>query len=236
MIEFIICDDNLKIVNEAAEIVNKVMINNNMHYKITKFLDYDNKFMDVIKDNSNYKIYILDIEMPSLSGIDVARKIRSKDKTSAIIFLTGHDELGFVVLKGCLNFLTFISKFDDYNKNLEDAVVEALDTLSAKQAVEFVEHGVKYSLLLNSILYVTRDTIERKTIIKTDSNEYKVYIPLEKFNVLTKDRLIKTHKSCLVNMNRVEKLDANHNLITFDNGLVIDLLSNKYKKELVKNG
>lgn len=236
MIDFVICDDNLKIVNEAAAVVNRVMISNNMNYKINKFTDFDDKFMNIMNNSSNYKIYILDIDMPSHSGIDIARKIRSKDKNSAIIFLTGHEELGFVVLKGCLNFLTFISKYDDYNRNLEEAVIEALNTLAAKQAIEFVEHGVKYCLLLNSILYVTRDTFERKTIIKTDSNEYKVYIPLEKFNMLTKDRLTKTHKSCLVNMNRVEKLDANHNLITFDNGLVIDLLSNKYKKELVKVG
>lgn len=236
MIDFIICDDNLKIVNEATEVVNKVMISNNMHYKIHKFTDYDDRFMKIMNNSSNYKIYILDIEMPSYSGIDIARKIRSKDKNSAIIFLTGHEELGFVVLKGCLNFLTFISKYDDYNKNLEEAVTEALNTLAAKQAIEFVEHGVKYCLLLNSILYVTRDTFERKTIVKTDSNEYKVYIPLEKFNLLAKQRLTKTHKSCLVNMGRVEKLDANHNLITFDNGLVIDLLSNKYKKDLVHNG
>ena len=236
MIEFLVCDDNSKVVKDVVDVINKVMIKNNKNYKIHKFLDYDNKFLDLIKTSGDYRIYILYIDTPTASGIDIARKIRVKDKNSPIIFITGHEELGHTVLKSCLNFLTFISKYDDCLNKLENAISEALDTLGSRQTIEFLEHGIKYNLALNNILYVTRDTIERKTIIKTDSNEFKVYIPLEKFNELAKNTLTKTHKSCLVNMKRVDKVDGNRNIITFDTGEVIDLLSNKYKKDVIKNG
>lgn len=236
MLDFIVCDDNVKVVNDVADVINKFMISNNMSYKIYKFLEYDEKFMKLLNDLSSYRIYILDIETPLNSGIDIARKIRRKDKNSVIIFLTGHDELGFTVLKSCLNFLTFISKFDNYKEKLEGAIAEALDSLPCKRVVSFVERGIKYHLPINSILYITRDTIERKTIVKTDSNEYKLYISLDKFNELANNNLTRTHKSCFVNMYRVEKVDGNHNLITFDNASTIDLLSNKYKKEVIKNG
>ena len=236
MIDFIVCDDSVKVVNDVVNIINKFMIQNNTHYKTYKFYDFDDKFMKFMNNASNCKIYILDIETPTRSGIDIARKIREKDKNSVIIFLTSHDELGLVVLKSCLNFLTFISKFDGYEEKLIHALEEALNIVAAKRAISFLEHGIRYNILLNSILYITRDTIERKTIIKTDSNEYKIYMPLEKINKLARDYFTKTHKSCLVNLQRVEKLDGNRNLITFDNGMVIDLLSNKYKKEVIKNG
>lgn len=233
MIDFIICDDSVKVVNDVVNIINKVMINNNTHYKTHKFFDFDDRFMRLVNSSSNCKIYILDIETPTRSGIDVARKIRSKDKNSVIIFLTAHDELGLIVLKSCLNFLTFISKFDEYETKLTQALDEALNLVSVRKSIVFLEHGIKYNILMNSILYVTRDTIERKTIIKTDSNEYRIYMPLEKINILAKKHFKKTHKSCLVNMDRVEKIDGNRNLITFDNGMVIDLLSKKYKKEVI---
>lgn len=236
MIDFIICDDSRKVVSDVINIVNKFMINNNTPYKTHKFYDFDDKFMDLAENASNYKIYILDIETPTRSGIDVARKIRNKDKNSVIIFLTGHDELGMTVLKSCLSILTFISKFDDYETKLISALNESLELLSIKKSINFLEHGIRYNILLNSILYITRDTIERKTIIKTDSNEYKIYMPLEKLNELSNNYFVRTHKSCLVNSSRVEKFDGNNNLITFDNGIVIDLLSNKYKKGVIKNG
>lgn len=235
MVDFIICDDSNRTVNDVVNIIDKFMISNNIHYKTHKFFDYDEKFMKLMDSPLNHKIYILDIETPTYSGIDIARKIRSKDKSSVIIFLTGHDELGLIVLKSCLNFLTFISKFDDYELRLTQALDEALDLVYSKKSISFLEHGIRYNIVINNILYITRDTIERKTIIKTDSNEYKIYMSLEKINSLSQNHFIKTHKSCLVNMSRVDKIDGNRNLITFDNGEVIDLLSNKYKKEVINN-
>ena len=236
MIDFIVCDDNTKVVNDVTNIISKFMMTNNIHYKTHKFYEYDDNFMKMLNEPVNHKIYILDIETPNNSGIDIARKIRKKDKSSVIIFLTGHDELGSIVLKSCLNFLTFISKFDDYELKLTGALNEALDLVYIKRTIDFTEHGNKYNIAINSVLYITRDTFERKTIIKTDSNEFKVYMSLEKINELSKNYFTKTHKSCLVNMQRVDKIDGNRNLITFNDGTVIDLLSNKYKKEVIKNG
>ena len=54
-----------------------------------------------------WRIYLLDIETPSASGIDIARKIRKHDIESMIIFITGHEELGDVVLKNNTMFLSF---------------------------------------------------------------------------------------------------------------------------------
>ena len=99
MVDFIICDDSRKIINNVVNVIDKYMISNNIQYRTHKFFDYDDKFIQLIDEPLNHKIYILDIETPTSSGIDVARVIRNKDKNSVLIFLTGHDELGLVVLK-----------------------------------------------------------------------------------------------------------------------------------------
>ena len=46
------------------------------------------------------------------------------------------------------------------------------------------------------------------------------------------DGFIQTHRSCYVNRSRVSMINHKNKLITFDNGLTIDLLSNTYRKEL----
>ena len=38
------------------------------------------------------QVAVLDIEMPGLTGLEVARKIRETDKNCAILFLTGFDK------------------------------------------------------------------------------------------------------------------------------------------------
>ena len=50
------------------------------------------------------------------------------------------------------------------------------------------------------------------------------------------DDFIKTHKSCIVNKSRILSINYNKNIITFDNGIGTDLLSNKYRKEIDLNG
>lgn len=235
MINFIICDDQMEICECVEQIVDNVMMKNSLAYKIHKYNDYNGRFMDWLTDPKQFKIFILDIETPSRSGIDIARLIRVKDKESAIIFLTGHDELGFTVLKSCTNFLTFISKYDDYERNLQNAIREALKMLNVKQNLSFEDHGVRYTVLLSSILYITKDTVDRKTVIKTDSNEYRVYTPIADLTKLLGSNFEQTHRSCLVNMNRVESINRPKNLITFDNGVTTDLLSSKFKRGLKEN-
>ena len=93
MINFIICDDNNKIVDDIKNIISKYMMKNEHNYKTHLFNDYDSNFMKVVNSNLQCKIYILDIETPTRSGIDVARIIREKDVDSMIIFITGHDAI-----------------------------------------------------------------------------------------------------------------------------------------------
>ena len=46
------------------------------------------------------------------------------------------------------------------------------------------------------------------------------------------DRFIQTHRSCFINNDRKVKVDKTDKIITFDNGDTIDLLSDKYKKDV----
>ena len=41
------------------------------------------------------QVAVLDIEMPGLTGLEVARKIRETDRNCAILFLTGFDKFDY---------------------------------------------------------------------------------------------------------------------------------------------
>lgn len=233
MINFIICDDNEIIRSNVISAVNKIMMKNKIAYKIHEFIDYNDTFLTFINKSDGNRIFVLDIETPSRSGIDVARIIRMKDKQSSIIFLTSHDELGYTLLKSKINFLTFISKYDDYEENVKEAVEEALKYVGVKRTLDFLDHGVEFSIPIANILYVTKDTVERKSIIKTDNNEYKIYIPLHKLKKDLGSNFRQTHRSCVINKDRTESINYNKRIITFDNGEKIDMLSDTYKKELI---
>jgi DNA-binding LytR/AlgR family response regulator len=160
--------------------------------------------------------------------------IRKKDYESIIIFVTSHEHLGQLILKRNIMCLTFINKFDDLSKELEDALKEALNFLNVDKILRIEDTGVSYVIRVNSILYVTTDSADRKTIIKTDSTEYRVKMTLSEVKKRLGSRFVQSYRSCFVNESRIEKVDCRKKTITFDNGLVIDLLSDTYRKGLLK--
>ncbi len=232
-VEIIICEDERMTLERITKIVDKYMKTSNQKYNIITFEDYNQKFMSKIKEKDNSKIYILDIETPTNSGIDVARIIRNSDLESIIIFLTGHEELGPIVLQKDLNFLAFINKFDNSENRLKKTLEKSLKLLRKPRMLKLTDSNIEYIIKCEDILYLTKDSVERKTIIKTTKREYKVGLAMKEILIRLGEDFIQTHKSCIVNKNRIEVIDKKNSMIIFDNGEVIDLLSDTYKKKLV---
>ena len=230
MINFIVVDDNKKFLDIMSDFITKTMMSNKFVYKTHKFVEYDSSFYDIMNSNLSNKIYILDIETREASGIDVARKIRKHDIDSIIIFATVHNEAGLVLLKDDLMFLNFICKFDDFENKLSNSINKALEFIHHKVNIKFEDRGTIYTIPLSDILYVTKESNDRKCIIETANSEFKVSLTLKEVVELCDNKLIQTHRSCFVNMDRVRMIDKHDNIIVFDNGLSIDMLSSTYKK------
>ena len=236
MINFIIVDDIKKYSDIISSVVTKVMMKNCFVYKTHVFDEYDDDFYSVMESDLPNKIYIMDIETKEASGIDVARQIRKFDIDSIIIFVTVYNEAGMVLLQDDLMFLSFLSKFDDFENKLYNSITKALDYINHRACINFNDKGSIYNIPVSDILYVTKESNSRKSIIKTDYSQYTVNLTLNEIVDLCNNCLIQTHRSCFVNMDRVRVINKHGNIIEFDNGEMIDLLSSNYKKGLVVNG
>lgn len=233
MINFIICDDVKKDRDNVTNILNSYMMKNKVDYKTHIFEDYDSKFLKIIETKLPQKIYILDIQTPSRSGIDIARLIRKKDTDSIIIFLTGHEELSEIASQNEFSFLTYINKFVDCKNHLIRALDKAIQTLKVKPSISFKDNGINYRLPLNDILYITRDSVDRKCIIVTEYQQFKIGKPLTELSELLNDNFVQTHRACIVNQKRIICYNKAKKLITFDNGMTTDVISTRFDKELV---
>ncbi len=231
MINIIICDDNVKDANKVENIINKHM--KNIDYKIHMYNDYNAKFLKIIELDIENKIYFLDIETPSMSGIDVARRIRKNDYSSVIIFFSGHDDLSRIVAKKNIMALNFINKFDNLEKNLIKSLNLALSVVGKKRRVRFYSKGTFYNIDIDKILYISRDTVSRKTLIVCDNTTYSLHINMkEVVKELTND-FIQTHRACYVNKNRIKSINHKELIITFDNKLTTTLVSRRYVEGMV---
>ena len=104
--------------------------------------------------------------------------------------------------------------------------------IGIKQVIRFEDSGSLYTLPLDDILYVTHDSVERKSIIVTGYTEYKIGKSLVELNSLLDSRFEQTHRACIINKNRVGMIDKKKGIIKFDDGSFVALMSKNYKKGL----
>jgi len=231
MIKFIVCDDNSAMLESNCCIVNRLMMENNYDYSIDKFADYNEDFKAAI-DSPGSKIYILDIELPTKSGIDIAREIRETDTDSIIIISSVYESLSNRIFKNKLMILAFISKFDHHDEELEAMIRVALDHFGKKKLLKFEINSVEHFVRPKDVLYITTDTTNRKVVIQTYEDKFDICGTLNDIESSLGKNFLRSHKSCIVNMENVKAVNLKEGTIIFRNNKEIDLLSRTYKKSI----
>lgn len=230
MVRFIIVDDDVQEINRTKEIINSMLITD---YEIKTYTKLNQDLKEEIKDTDIRKIYILDIELGNkVSGINVAKLIRDVDFESEIIFITNHDKMFESVHRSVYEVFDFIEKFHDFDKRLKKDIREILKRNFDNKMFVYKANNVELSVYYRNILYIYRDTAERKLVIVTDSNRYMVLLSIKEILSLLDDRFIQCHRSCIVNKDKIQEKNYKDGYFTLDNGDKVYMLSKKFKRDV----
>ena len=234
MLNFIVCEDNKFLLEKNAQIINHLMFKNNINYIINTYNCFNKDLEREINLDNGFKIYILDIELGNYSGIDIVRLIRKRDWNSIIIISTAHDELFNRVFSDNLLIFAFISKFDNYDKNLKKCLTKVLEITNIKKFLKFNINKNFYFVKLDEILYLKFDKSIRKTIIKTFNNEYSINKPLKNFIDQLDNNFFRVNKSYIINLINVIEINYKEETIIFNNNIILENIKIN-KKEIDLN-
>ena len=101
--------------------------------------------------NTNFDVLFLDIDMPHISGLELAKEYKKRHQNALIIFITSHNEL---VYKACnIHPFDFIRK-----ENLDIEMPDVLEEINYQlshlhPSVTFYINGNAYVLRKELILY-----------------------------------------------------------------------------------
>lgn len=235
MIKFVICEDSNEALETASKYVVKALMNYDIEYKILKFNEYNNKFKKVMNDDTDIKIYILDIELPTISGLEIASEIREIDNESIIIFVTAHSECKNDIFYSRLGAIDFISKYNRYKERLAETITYVIDNMYKNKVLSFTYNHVQTKLRYKEINFIEKATSQNKCIIHEVSGDQKfVTTSIVKLKGKLKPMFYQTHKSCLVNLDNVREVDYSTSTIYFKNGEKTNLISPASRKGLKK--
>lgn len=235
MLHIIIYEDEPNYMRKNINSVNKALINTDIDYRTHKFEEYNDEFKDIINNKDIKKIYILDIETKDKSGLEIASKIREDDYDSIIIFATAFGKYQNDVFYTRLMAIDFICKYNGYEKRLIDDLKASIKVIYKEKTFTFQYNRTLYRLPINNILYVEKEPIIKRCIIHTIKDDFFVMESIERLKEKLGKNFIRTHQSCLVNLDNIKEIDFPTNTIIFKNDITTNLLTNKVKKELKEN-
>ena len=227
---FIICDDDKKFVERCREIIFKMMSKSKVKYDITLVESW--KELIELSNNQGNRIYICG-NVVNKKSLDFAREIRnSGDWNSPIIIVTNKKEFKNICYDSPLLMLDFIFKDDNIEKNLMNALNIAFKINSCCSCLCIAKDSEVYQISYDDICYIEKRLNENYSTIVTENGEYlikksivSIYKSLEDYN------FYKTHRSCIVNINKIKMVDFDKNIIKFKNKQT-DLISRSNKKGL----
>ncbi len=236
MITFVVYASERKEGDMLNEVIARFLFAKKDHYDILTFdkfsLDIDKK----ISKLEGVKIFILDTDVQTLSGIEVAKQIRRNgDFVSPIILLTGNRNLDINDLNNVL-YLSLILKSRTIAKDIIFSLKEAYKIATKYSVLSFTYFDELYRLPYDEICYVEKDLNCNSVTIHSLDDTYQNYISIRELQSRLKDdpRFYKSHRSCIINIYNVASYDKKNNKIIFKNNETTDLIARSKKNMLIK--
>lgn len=227
MINIALIDDNLNDLNTLKSFIDKYTepdeLDSHIEVNITT---YNDPTLFLNENNFKYDLIFLDIEMPKINGISLAKRIREKDSNVGLVFITNMAQYAI----------------NGYEVSAIDYILKPLDyydfALKFNKIINFVKRNISNYIYLksvennlikvdvNEIIYV--EIFSHYLIYHLENREIKVRGTIsEAENNLSNYYFSRISKSFLINLKHVINIKLDNVLLTGNIELIISRLRKK---------
>jgi len=228
MLNFILCDDYVGALNRLHKALESLFIKHNFDAEITLSTTDPNEVLEFIQTNP-VDVVFLDIDLKSdMSGLELAKQIRKKNKDIYLIFTTGHLEYGLIAYK--------YKTFDYLSKpitpaRLEETLLRLFDDISYSPK-SFIKIDNKNTIIsADKVNYIVKDGM--KSIFYTDDNVLEVYNSFSKLESALPNNFVRCHKSYIVNLDKITGIQSITNQVDFGQNYHC-FIGPKYKEKFME--
>lgn len=224
MLRIAICDDSREDRKRILDFVRDYYKKHDMDAQIDDFETAGT----LLSAEETYDIYLLDVIMPDMTGIEAAKRLVKKKEAPVIIFITSSLESAVDGYR--VNASGFVLK-PLAEKDFEETLKRVMEQnfKSREAAISIVHNRVPMELKLSRILYF-ENRLHRVYIVLKNGEVLSIHQKLNELQEELKPQtyFLRCHQSYIVNLNHVEALEATGFVMT--NGDMVPVSRNFYKE------
>ena len=228
MLKIAVCDDDVTMLGVLTDKISETYNQDSIACEIRSF--FSGEFFLNSQKEHPFDVVFLDIDMPEISGFDIAEQVNNADET-LIVFVTSHDELVYSSIK--FRPFRFIRKTyleTELGETLTAVYTEFMKRNAARKFMFQTKSG-EVLADLNLVEYI--EIFGHWLLVHIKDNEclecYGSLSDMER--ELNNYGFVRTHKSYLVNCKYIYSIENNQ--IVLDDKTVIPV--SRYKAETVKD-
>lgn len=210
MLKIAICDDSrtdIELLEKAFDRLRQYPVDYDVYFHAEELLRH------LKVQEESYHLYIFDIEMPDINGLELAKEIRSRDAKALFVFLTGYTQYVMDVFE-VITF-DYISKPITVEK-LGSVIQKAMQYLQMiRQDFVFQFRKNQFRLSCDDILYFEKKG--RQAVIHTITEKHKTNMTTEEiWKQLDEKVFSHIHVSYIINLGHICAIEGEE--VVLDNG------------------
>lgn len=220
MIKIAVCDDNKDDAIIAREIIRQTAKDLHVQIDIDCYYSaYEIENM-LLNKKKQLDVLILDIDIPGMSGLELAGELRKNNMNLIIVFLSNHEEFVFKAFEFQPFRYIRKTKIKVEMPLTIQAVVKIIEMQEDEQLFFHTDDG-ETKVTISEIMYF--DTEKRKVALHLQ-NGNKVLVNKKisgLLEIINKDSFIMIHRSCVVNANYIKNISNDTIILDNDEKLII---------------
>lgn len=235
-INIAVCDDEQESLDMIRKELCKAAERLNITIETYPYMD-GSEVVDLICNNKeDFDILFLDIDMPNISGLEVAKKIRDAGSDIVLIFISAHEQYVFESID--YNPFKYIRK-NKIKEEMEYSLKRAYKRISSENVKNIVvkTQDGEVRLKHTSIMYF--EVYARRMSVFTNDNQQRNLVGRKSiknlYSELNNEDFIQIHSGCIVNVKYIDEYSGHD--ITLDNGtkLIVSRSRIKEVKEAISS-
>lgn len=211
-----ICDDNFQFLKQIEEIVTQIYKEMHLDFTLSCFQSGETLLAEIQDKDAEMDLLLLDIDMPELSGLEVAKIVRETDNNSILIFISSYENYVFDTFE--YNPFRFVRK--SRMKQELPIALRAAEPLYQKNRKRYVVFKCDEGEVRVEQSEITHfEMVKRRLhIYLTDGRVLHIWRTIKELQKeLSSDSFSKIHSGCVVNLKYVSGYSGSE--ITLDTGV-----------------